>query len=187
MSTQIAALLRAAADRTVPLVEALPDGGLGAPTPCGEYDVRGLVRHLWQVVVNFRELAAKREVDWSLPAPELAGDWRGRFAADTDALVAAWAEPGADEGTTGAMALPAVTVGGMVLLDLTVHGWDLARATGLPYGPAPEAVAALGPLTAELAPTARTMGMFDEPVGYSGDDPFAALLALTGRDAGRTA
>ncbi|MFG2696254.1 hypothetical protein [Kitasatospora sp. NPDC048407] len=79
------------------------------------------------------------------------------------------------------MGMFAEPVGSPALTDLVVHGWDLARATGLPYGPAPEAVAVLGPLTAEPVPNGRAMGMFAEPVGYAGDDAFEALLALTGR------
>ncbi|RKE20825.1 TIGR03086 family metal-binding protein [Streptomyces sp. TLI_171] len=187
MTTQISTLLQAAADRTVPVVRALPDEALTGPTPCEGYDVRELTRHLLQVVQNFQVLAAKGDTDWSQAAPELTGDWRARFAAETAKLVAAWGEPGADQGVAGAMGMPAGTVGGMALLDLTVHGWDLARAAGLPYEPAPEAVAALGPLVADLAPNARKTGVFGEPVDYAGDDPFEALLALSGRDAGWTA
>ncbi|OKJ11776.1 TIGR03086 family metal-binding protein [Kitasatospora sp. CB01950] len=184
MTTKIAALLQAATERTVPVILALPDAALGAPTPCGEYDVRELTRHLFQVVVNFQVLAAKGQPDWSGPAPELDGDWRQRFAAEAAELVAAWGEPGADEGLLGSMSMPAETVGALALMDLAVHGWDLARATGLPYRPAPETVAVLGPLTEELAPNGRQMGMFAEPVAYAGSDPFEALLALTGRDPG---
>ncbi|WP_348772298.1 hypothetical protein [Streptomyces sp. SS52] len=56
-------------------------------------------------------------------------DWRAAFAREADALVAAWAAPGAEEGTTGQMEMPARTVAHMALLDLTVHAWDLAVAT----------------------------------------------------------
>ncbi|KAB1931732.1 TIGR03086 family protein, partial [Micromonospora sp. ALFpr18c] len=51
----------------------------------------------------------------------------------------------------------------MALLDLTVHGWDLAVATGQPYQPAPEAVAELHGLVEQLGPTARKMGVFADP------------------------
>lgn len=52
----------------------------------------------------------------------------------------------------------------MVLLDLTVHPWDLARATGPPFTPDAEGVGALEELVAGMGPTARTMGAFGEPV-----------------------
>ncbi|KDN83138.1 hypothetical protein KCH_46200 [Kitasatospora cheerisanensis KCTC 2395] len=53
------------------------------------------------------------------------------------------------------------------------------RAAGLPYEPAPEAVAAVGPLTARMAPDGRARGMFAEPVAHAGDDPFEAAPALS--------
>ncbi|MFJ8002130.1 hypothetical protein ACIQ7D_34335 [Streptomyces sp. NPDC096310] len=98
---------------------------------------------------------------------------------------AAWGAPGAEEGTSGATGLPARTVGSMVPRDLTVHAWDLARATGQPYEPE---AALVGVLVAEfgaLAPTARRMGMSGEPVA-EGAAPFDVLLALTGRGPGWT-
>lgn len=56
-----------------------------------------------------------------------------RLEAQTDRIVASWSEPGAWDGVTrmdSPMALPAAVIGGMVLGELVVHGWDLARATG---------------------------------------------------------
>lgn len=74
----------------------------------------------------------------------------------------------------------------MVLLDLTVHIWDLARATGQEYVPEGEALAVVERLAgtvAELAPTARSMGVFGEAVPEpAGASAFERLLAATGRD-----
>ncbi|MEV7871125.1 TIGR03086 family metal-binding protein [Streptomyces sp. NPDC088124] len=182
---KISALLKLAADGALPVVRGIGDERLGAPTPCAEYDVHALLDHLFQVVVNFQALAAKRDADFGAAPEHLAGEWRERFAAETARLVDAWDAPGAEEGTSGAMGLPARTVGSMVLGDLTVHAWDLARATGQPYEPDASLV---GLLTAEfgaLAPTARKMGVFGEPVPVAPDAaPFDVLLALTGRDPG---
>lgn len=186
-------LLAVAAVHALPVVRNLPDDRLDARTPCAEYDVRTLVNHLFHVVVQFQELAAKRNADFGGDTPDYvaeADDWRERFAAQTEKLVAAWSAPGADEGTTGAMNMPARTVGSMVLLDLTVHAWDLARATGQAYGTdeaaatgVPDVVDTLRAAVAELAPTARAMGVLGEPVPVSEDaSDFDRLLAATGRD-----
>ena len=186
-------LLAVAAAHALPVVRNLPDDRLGARTPCAEYDVRALVNHLFHVVVQFQELAAKRNADFGGDTPDYVAegdDWRERFAAETERLVAAWSAPGADEGTTGAMSMPARTVGSMVLLDLTVHAWDLARATGQEYGtgeaPAsgvPDVVDMLRAAVADLGPTARAMGVFGEPVPVREDaSDFDRLLAATGRD-----
>ncbi|WP_455352317.1 TIGR03086 family metal-binding protein [Streptomyces sp. SYSU K217416] len=187
MTDKISDLLEAAAAHAEPVVRGVDDQQLGARTPCAEYDVRDLLNHLMHVVVGFQGLAARKEADFSHTpdylGPEPAGDWRGRFAAETRLLVDAWAVPGAEEGTTGAMNLPARTVGSMVLLDLTVHVWDLARATGQDFTPDAAVVSALGALVAETGPTARRMKMFAEPYPVPDEaTPFEELLASTGRD-----
>ncbi|MGW7086005.1 TIGR03086 family metal-binding protein [Streptomyces sp. NPDC054871] len=184
----LADLLKAATTQAVPVVRAIPEERLDAPTPCAEYDVKALVNHLLQVIVQFQALAAKQDSDFSESPDYVAEgpDWRDRFADEAGKLVAAWAAPGADEGTTGAMAMPAKTVGCMALLDLTVHAWDLARATGQEYEPAPESigvVAVLRETVAGLGPTARKMGVLGEPVtAPEGASELERLLAETGRD-----
>ncbi|MFD7090602.1 TIGR03086 family metal-binding protein [Streptomyces sp. NPDC059896] len=181
----ISKLLEVAADRTVTVVRNITDDQLTAPTPCAEYDVHALVDHLFQVIVNFQALAAKKDSDFGAAPEHLTGAWRDRFADETVRLVEAWGAPGAEEGTSGALGMPARTVGVMVVGDLAVHGWDLARATGQPYEPDAALVGLLGTEFGELAPTARKMGVFGEPVAVGEDaGPFEALLGATGRDPG---
>ncbi|MFZ3568892.1 TIGR03086 family metal-binding protein [Streptomyces sp. BH097] len=180
----LGALLGAAVSRAVPVVAGVEDKDLDAPTPCADYDVRTLVNHLLHVVVEFQKLAVKRDSDFSSPPDYVAeAGWRERFASEADALVKAWSTPGAEEGTTGALNMPARTVGGMALLDLTAHAWDLARATGQEYGADPAVVAELTGVVGRLAPTGREMGAFGAAVPVGADaDPFARMLAATGRD-----
>ncbi|NGO13478.1 TIGR03086 family protein [Streptomyces sp. HC44] len=181
-------LLAVAGERAVPVIRALPDERLADPTPCSDYDVKALVNHLFHVVVQFQKLAAKKDSDFTVTPDHVGAEpgWRERFADEVDRLVAAWSAPGAEEGTTGAMNMPARTVGSLVLLDLTVHVWDLARATGQEYRTDGEAVRVLDQLAAtvgEMAPTARAMGMFADPVPVPENaSPFERLLAETGRD-----
>ncbi|MFF2844743.1 TIGR03086 family metal-binding protein [Streptomyces sp. NPDC058001] len=181
-------LLRSSGAQAVPLIHGLRDDQLSAPTPCAEYDARSLVNHLFHVVTQFTELARKKPSDFTVTPDYVAegDDWRERFTAAVDALVDAWSAPGAEEGTTGAMDMPARTVGCMALLDLTVHVWDLARATGTDYRPDPAGAGVVGTLTdavAGLAPTARKMGMLADPVPVPADaSDFDRLLGTTGRD-----
>jgi len=182
----IGELLGRARERAVPVVRGIADGALAAPTPCAEYDVKDLVNHVFQVVVQFQRLAVKEASDFAETPDVVTGDpgWRERLVEETGRLVAAWSAPGAEEGTTGAMDMPARLVGSMALLDLTVHVWDLARATGQEYGAADEAgVAELAGAVAVLEPTARKMGVFGEAVAAPRDaSAFERLLARTGRD-----
>ncbi|MDQ0985123.1 uncharacterized protein (TIGR03086 family) [Streptomyces sp. V2I9] len=155
MTQKIGELLETASAGALPVVRGIDDARLGDPTPCAEYDVRALVNHLFLVVVNFQALAAREEVDFSQEPDFVTGDWRGRFGEETARLVEAWSAPGAEEGTTGKMGLPARTVGLMVLGDLTVHVWDLARACGGDFVPEPSVLDAVGPGLAAMAPQAR--------------------------------
>ena len=123
-------------------------------------------------------------MDWAEKPDHLADGWRDRFTAETDRLVAAWSDPATLEGVSPGMGLPQTVVGGMALLDLTVHGWDLAVATGQPYQPAPEAVTALHPLVEHLGPNARKMGVFADPPRPPTPTPtpdLDHLLTQTGR------
>ncbi|MFE5485128.1 TIGR03086 family metal-binding protein [Streptomyces sp. NPDC056527] len=180
----ISELLGTAATQAAPVVRGITDDSFAAPTPCSEYDVRALLNHLFQVVVNFQALAAKQPADFSTTPDCLSEpDWRARFETETAKLVAAWAAPGAEEGTSAGMGLPSRTVGSMALLDLTVHVWDLAQATGRSFEPDPAVVENLWELVERMAPTARKMNVFGEAVEPpEGASSFELLLAATGRN-----
>ncbi|MEV8354927.1 TIGR03086 family metal-binding protein [Streptomyces niveus] len=183
MTDKISTLLETAAADALPVLRGVRDDQLALPTPCAEYDVHGLLDHLFQVITNFQVLAAKGESDFGAAAERLGDDRNERFAAEIAGLIGAWAAPGAEDGLTGAMNMPARTVGSMALGDLAVHSWDLARATGQPYEPAAAVVAALGEEFTALAPMARTMNVFGAPFPVGQDaTPFESLLAETGRD-----
>ncbi|MBT2408069.1 MULTISPECIES: TIGR03086 family metal-binding protein [unclassified Streptomyces] len=184
--SSINSLLGAAVSRAVPVVKAVREEQLGDPTPCSGYGVGELLDHLFDIVVNFTRLAQKKPSAFE-EAPDYltTDDWRERFAGAAGRLVAAWGEPGAEEGTTGGMHQPARMVGTMVLLDMTVHVWDLARATGQDFTPDPAGVEVLSGVIGDLAPAARDAGMFDEPKQVAADaSRFEAVLAATGRDPG---
>ncbi|SCG62466.1 TIGR03086 family metal-binding protein [Micromonospora coxensis] len=183
MATKTSDLLAVAGPRTVAVVRAIADDQLDLPTPCPDYTVRQLLGHLYDVVVNFQTLAARREVDWSAKTDRLTPGWRDGFAAEVDRLVEAWADPVAEEGVSPGMGLPQSTVGLMGLIDLTVHGWDLARATGLPYRPAVEVVAAGHRFMDEMGPMGRQMGAFGPEVATGpGCTELDRLLGRAGRD-----
>ncbi|GHJ43666.1 TIGR03086 family protein [Catellatospora sp. TT07R-123] len=185
MTMTVANLLRRSADAALPVLRGIGDDQLDLPTPCTEYQVGDLINHLFLVVVNFQHLARHEPADFSA-TPDVTGtDWRARFAAESDALVAAWSQPSALEGVSAGMGLPQPVVGQLVLLDLTVHAWDLAVATGQPYRPDADAVARLGELVEMMDEQARAMKVFGDEVAVpDGADPFTRLLGRAGRDPG---
>lgn len=167
------------------LVAAVRDDQLDRATPCAAFQVRDLLNHLMKVVHNFQGLARREDVDWTPGPDRLVGDWRTAFAAEASRLVDAWSDPATLDGMSPGMGLPQRTVGQMVLGDLVVHGWDLARGTGQDYRVDPSLVPALREFLDTMVETGRTMGAFGDPVDCPPDaGEFGELLAVTGRDPG---
>lgn len=172
----------------VDAVSASPDR-LGLPTPCEHYDVRDLLNHLlyWAP----RLLAAARKepppaADGGEEAVDLVtGDWAAVLSRQVDDLAAALREPGAADGVTtmGGGELPASMIGGMVLCEWAIHGWDLAVATGVPFTCDPEIAAAVEQVMRGMAEQGRQMKVFGPEVPLDGEtSPLRRALALSGRD-----
>jgi uncharacterized protein (TIGR03086 family) len=187
--TDIQLLARAAAPLTEIIGNIKPDQ-LAAQTPCAEYDVRKLVNHLlfWGPSL---EGAARKEIVLPLAEAETdldltEGDWAAALRAHVERTVAAWSQPAAWEGVTymgGPMELPATMVGGMVVGELVVHGWDLARATGQSPTWDDGLIEYVYEEVVKTAEQGREMGIYgpEVPVAAS-SSTLDRALALTGRD-----
>ncbi|HET9731117.1 MAG TPA: TIGR03086 family metal-binding protein [Acidimicrobiales bacterium] len=104
-------------------------------------------------------------------------------------LADAWQDPEAWTGITrvGGQDLPGEVAGIVTFGELSIHGWDLARATQLPFEPDPEGVAFLfelvqqtfgsgqdaprGPAFAPAVPVPREAPVFHQILGLLGRDP----------------
>ncbi|WP_433499441.1 TIGR03086 family metal-binding protein [Sphaerimonospora sp. CA-214678] len=173
--------MRSATERTAGLVRAVRQEQLGLPTPCAKFDVRDLINHLEWVAELFESLARKG------PMIE-QGPYAGDFPARAEGTLAAWSRPEAWEGTSPAMGMPMTALGHMYLVDMVVHGWDLATATGQEYEPDPEAVSRALHFTEQMVETGRRRGVFGPPVAVPDDAPlFDRMLGLIGRDPAWTA
>lgn len=176
-------LLRGAADAARPVVRGVQESQFAEPTPCAEYDVRELLIHLLDVTIEFQKVAARESPALAGDPRLLDGDWRGTFDEESRRLAEAWAAPGALEGNSPGMGLPQTVLSQMILVDLTVHAWDLARATSQQFQPDPQTVDVTLPTCEQLAPTGREMGAFGPEVSVRDDaPPFDRLLGLLGRD-----
>ena len=132
--------LEPASCRLAALLPGVPDSALDAPTPCADTTVAALLDHIMGLAEGLRASARKEPTEAPVASAEhLDPRWRELLPPRLDALVAAWREPGAGEGTTtaGGIELPAAEVAAVTLDELVIHGWDLARATGQPYEPDP--------------------------------------------------
>lgn len=167
---------------------------LDAPTPCADYDVRALLNHVlyWAPVLAAAANRAAPPEDRP-PNTEVAeqetnlvgADWRAQLETTVAALAEAWSRPEVWEGTAKWMngELPAAMLGTMTLVDLTVHGWDLARAVGVDYA-VPDGLAdALWQAATAMGQQGRAAGAFGQEVTVAEDaSPFERALGVFGRD-----
>ena len=127
---------------TAGIVTAVRLDQAGAATPCTEWDVRDLLNHvigtLWLSEALFTDRAPRYPMaPGALPPADLAGD--DPAAAYTEACGAALTAAAADDNLTRVHPtplgdMPGPALAGFTTLDILVHGWDLAKATGQPAG-----------------------------------------------------
>ena len=167
-----------AADALADVVRAIEPDQLTNPTPCTEFDVRGLVHHLLYWGPSLEGAGRKENVP---PSDVDTTDWQGDLLAQLTRTVEAWTPASAWEGTTGMG--PAQVIGEMIVGEFLVHAWDLARATGQPFAPDGDLLAYAYDGIAAGADQAREMGIYGPEVPVPPDAPLLdRVLGLTGRD-----
>ena len=153
------------------LADGVPADRLADPTPCAEWDVRGMLGHLVATVDRVRVIGEGGDPQTTPRVVEGIADdgWTDALGAAEDKMAAVWADDAVlDELVT----VPWGRVPGRAAVwgyirEALVHGWDLAVATGQ----SPEA----DPVTAEAALAETKLVMPAEPRG--GPIPFAAPVA----------
>jgi uncharacterized protein (TIGR03086 family) len=137
MSTQ--GLERAYARTRSILVNVAPDQ-LSAPTPCQSWQVRDVVNHLIGVSFFYAETLNTGAAPPPVEADFTSGDLMTTFDEAADRALTAFAAPGAEQKTVTLRLgpLPGRAFMGIAAIDVLVHGWDLARATGQPTDFEPE-------------------------------------------------
>ena len=120
---------------TAKLVDGVEERQHGLPTPCDGWDVRELLNHI--VGGNFwaAELAAGKtiaDVGDRLDGDTLGADPQAAYRASAKAAAAAFNAPGAMEAPCAVSygPVPGEVYCGHRIVDVVIHGWDLAKATG---------------------------------------------------------
>lgn len=156
-----------------------------APTPDSDWNVRDLVRHVvleqqW-IPPLLRGLSvrdARREL--SPLGPDLAEEWQKHSARATEA----WQTTPSDVPVQ--LSYDTVTAEDYLreqVSDVTIHSWDLARATEADEALDDELVAAVWTVFEPQKDALQASGLFASPVPLPDDAPLQSrLLALTGRD-----
>ena len=181
--------MTAAAAESARVVTGVPDpAALEAPTPCADWDLRTLLNHtiLWTSYSAERR-AHGESVAEDLMNKDFTADagFRADYAEHIDRAVRAWSDPQAWEGDIGVMgnATPKADVAAMLIMEMVLHGWDVARATGQDYRCDPAvAQAVLDTVRAQAEMFRKYQGFADEVPLPPDAAVFDQALALAGRD-----
>jgi len=180
--------MAAAAAETVRIVAGVSEDQLGDHTPCGDWDVRTLLNH----IVLWTAYSAEQRAYGGSVAEELMNkdfaaepDFAADYAAQVDKALAAWSDPAAWERELGVMgsATPAADVAALLIAEMALHGWDLARATGQEYRCRDDVAAVVLRTVQEQGELFRQYKGFADVVAVPADAPvFERALAESGRD-----
>ena len=177
-------LIGRAATRASDLVAEIGKVDFDAPSTCADFDQRALANHLTGFL-PYSANAAKRGPAMEGEAPDFSAspEWVSLFAAMAAETAAAWAEPGATEGTVqfGRGEMPAENAAGITLMELTVHAWDLARSTGHHFTTDPDIAEAVKHIVGQ-AVQGGPRDFFGPSVETTSTDALDQALALSGRD-----
>jgi len=158
-------------------------------TPCSEWDVKQVANHiigenLWAAELFHGKTIG--EVGNRLDGDLTGADPAAAYAASVEAATPAVSAPGAMQATCHLSFgdYSGSDYAAQLFMDLLVHGWDIATATGQAARLDPELVQACLPIAEQLTSQFRSAGVFGENLAVDADaDAQTKLLALLGRRA----
>jgi uncharacterized protein (TIGR03086 family) len=133
--TGVAELHAQALDITGRIVAVIPPGRWPAGTPCPGWDTRALLNHVVSGNLWAAGLAAGATIESigdRLDGDVLGADPVRSYAVSAKAAAAAFLRPGALEAPCAVSygPVPGSVYAGHRFIDVFIHGWDLATATG---------------------------------------------------------
>jgi uncharacterized protein (TIGR03086 family) len=182
------ALMAAAAAEAARVVAGAAETALDQKTLCPDWDLRTLLNHM----ILWTSYSAERRAHGESVAEELMSKdftaepgYAEAYQAQIAKAVQAWSSPKAWAGDRNVMGnpTPAADIAAMLIMEMVLHGWDIAQATGQDYR-CDDAVAT------NVLQTVEAQGeMFRQYQGFAAivpvpDDATALdrALALSGRD-----
>ncbi|GAA4706053.1 TIGR03086 family metal-binding protein [Nocardioides conyzicola] len=171
-------LLGRALDYTRARLAGVRGGLLDRPTPCAGWRLGDLLVHMEDSLDAFTE-AAGGEV-----AVHLTHTTEGRIAAIEEkacALLGAWSRPGPGDVLVGGLDLASPLLVATAALEVTIHGWDVGRATEPAPIPAELAAALLPVAHLTITPADRGVRFAPALAVPSAAADEVRLLAFLGR------
>ena len=184
-------LVLGAAGAVRSIARAASGTALDVRTPCEQWDLGALVQHL---LFYAPVLAASGHKTDAAPGPAdqrdivLDDSWPQVLSDAVDDVALAWGTSAAWSGLTtmsGSEPMPAPMIGGMVLGELVVHGWDLAMAAGVRPEFSADVLAGTDAAVDQMADMGRGMGIFGPEITVATDASLLdRIVARTGREPG---
>ena len=184
MSTR-AEILAHAVRAVRPIVIGAADADLASATPCRQWRLAELAQHTLGTLAGLARLGRREALDADDPWGTRTSEepWSPRLVVRLDDLAEAWSAGGSWEGQVdmGGSSMPAPMVGDMVVAEVLLHGWDLARTLNQDYQCDDATAHACLRFVTMVA--GQPGGPFGPPLPFSKDAPvFHRMLALSGRD-----
>jgi uncharacterized protein (TIGR03086 family) len=159
------------------VLQRLTEDDLSRPTPCTEYTVGDVGQHLVRSMVLLASVAGE-----PIDSP-VAGTLDTQVAGSAEAALTAWRQRGLDGSVAvGRSVLPASLAVEIIPLELLVHGWDIAHATGPDIEVTPEIAGYVLDRARELITEDKRGRSFAAEVSAGGEaTAMQRLIAFTGR------
>ena len=166
---------------------AVPADRWHAATPCAGWDARALVNHLVSGNLWAAELAAGGTIEGvgsRLDGNLVGEDPAAAYEQSAGAAAAVFRRPGALDAPCAVSygPVPGSVYAGHRFLDVLVHGWDLAMASGQHYALDPQLMQACQQIIEPQLEAFRSAGALGPEVTVPADaSPQTRFLALLGR------
>ena len=130
-------VLETATNNTSGIVGAVRPEHLGLPTPCARFDVRELLNHMvggQQLIVQASNAPVQQPPNGVFP-DHIGDDPAGAFERSSKEVLELFADPATRAATFRlGIDVPGDQALGIAVMEVVVHGWDLATAIGVPSG-----------------------------------------------------
>ncbi len=159
-----------------PVLRGLTEADRGRQTPCADFTAHELVEHLLGSLVQLAGMAGA-----SLTIPE-QGSAEGKVSVLAGQMIEAWRHVDLDGMLPfGDGEAPASFLASILPVELLLHGWDLAQATGQQLHVSDEVVAYVRDIGAGLIKGGRGSSFGDEVTPAPDASPIDAFAAYAGR------
>ena len=160
------------------VLRGLTDSDLGAPTPCEDFTVDGLLDHLFGSIASIGKALGVAVPAQPTASPEV------RIADAAQVTLEAFRARGLDGSLDmGFAELPATLVANILNLELLVHAWDFATATGQELAVSPVlSDYVLGLARNTISPQMRGTSFAEETLVDESAASMDRLVAFTGRE-----